>query len=171
MKAICEIPVKDSGRFSGIRHFWKERVIGLILAQFTQGFTPQKIALTIALGLSFGIFPILGATSLLCVVAGFFLKLNQPVIQLVNWLAAPLQLSMVLIFVRIGEWILGAKKVTFSIPELLRKFHESPSHFMQEFGLTGLHGIFAWVLIAPFLTTAIYFALLQPLKKLAKEKK
>ena len=145
--------------------------MALIVAQFTQGFTPQKIALTIALGLGLGLFPILGATTVLCAIAGVWLKLNQPVIQLVNWLASPLQLALILVFVRIGEWLVRAEPVSFSIPELFRKFHESPVKFMQAFGMTGLHGILAWLVLAPFLTALIYFLLLPPLKKLAAIKK
>jgi uncharacterized protein (DUF2062 family) len=146
-------------------------VVALIVSQLTQGFTPQKIALTIALGLNLGLFPILGTTTALCAIAGVWLKLNQPVIQLVNWLASPLQLAMILVFVRIGEWIVHAQPVSFSIPELFRKFHESPVKFFQEFGVTGLHGIIAWLVIAPFLTALVYFILLPPLKKLAQIKK
>ena len=101
----------------------------------------------------------------------FWLKLNQPVIQLVNYLASPLQLALIFVFVRIGEWIMRAPRVSFSIPELFRKFHESPANFFREFGLTGLHGIIAWLVIAPFFAALIYFLLLPPLKKLAVMKK
>lgn len=156
---------------SRLKKFWQERVIGVIGAQLTQGFTPQKIALTIALGLNVGVFPILGSTTLLCALTAFCLKLNQPVIQLVNWLVYPLQFMLLLGFVRIGEWLMRAPPVPFSIPELLHKFKESPGKFMQEFGMTGVHGIVAWLLIAPLATALIYFLLLPPLKKLAKIKK
>jgi uncharacterized protein (DUF2062 family) len=156
---------------SRLKKFWSERVVNLIVAQFTQGFTPQKISLTMALGISLGIFPIFGATSTLCAVFGIALKLNQPVIQLVNWLISPLQMLLILVFVRIGEWLARAQPVSFSIPELFRKFHESPSKFMHEFGLTGLHGIIAWLVIAPFLSALIYFLLLPSLKKLAQIKR
>ena len=156
---------------SRLKKFWRERVVGLVVAQLTQGVTPQKISLTIALGITLAMFPILGSTTLLCAVVAFRLKLNQPVIQLVNWLAYPLQLALLLPFVRIGEWLLRAPRVSFSIPELFRKFHESPANFFREFGMTGLHGIIAWLLIAPVLAALIYFALLPPLKKLAAIKK
>jgi uncharacterized protein (DUF2062 family) len=153
-----------------LKKIWQERVIALIVAQFTQGFTPEKIALTIALGINLGLFPILGATTMLCAIAGFGLRLNQPVIQLVNWLASPLQLALILVFVRMGEMLVRAQPVSFSIPELIRKFHASPARFLREFGLTGLHGIIAWLIIAPFLTALIYFTLLPPLKRLAAPK-
>jgi uncharacterized protein (DUF2062 family) len=146
---------------------WRDRVLSVITAQLVQGITPSKISLTIALGLNLGIFPILGATTLLCAIAGFWLKLNQPVIQLVNWIASPLQLMLILVFVRLGEWLLRAPHLQLSIPLLVRKFHDSPLNFLREFGLTGLHGIIAWLLVAPFLTAIIYAVLLAPLKKLA----
>jgi len=165
----CAMP--QTNQPSRLKKFWQERVVALIAAQFTQGFTPQKISLTVTLGLTLGVFPIFGATTTLCALAGLWLKLNQPVIQLVNYLASPLQLALIFVFVRIGEWIMRAPRVSFSIPELFRKFHESPANFFREFGLTGLHGIIAWLVIAPFFAALIYFLLLPPLKKLAVMKK
>jgi len=156
---------------SRLGHFWRERVLGLIVAQLTQGVTPQKIALTIALGVSLAMFPILGSTTLLCAVVAVCLKLNQPIIQLVNWLAYPLQFAMLIPLVRMGEWLTRAPRMGFSIPELIRKFHESPVNFLREFGMTGVHGIIAWLLIAPLSAALIYFLLLPPLKKLARLKK
>jgi len=151
---------------SYLTRWWRERVIGLIVAQFTQGVTPRKIALTIALGLALGVFPILGATTVLCGVAGVSLKLNQPVIQFVNWAVTSLQLALIIAFVRIGEWITSAQRVSFSVPELIKKFHESPAAFFREFGITGLHGILAWTLIAPGLIAIAYLALVPPLTRL-----
>src|SRR5215469_1665363 len=92
-----------SNSFS-LTKIWKDSV-AIIVGQLTQGVTPQKIALSIALGFSLGVIPILGTTTILCAIAAIRLKLNQPVIQLVNWLVYPLQLGLLLVFVRIGEWI------------------------------------------------------------------
>ena len=146
--------------------FWRES-IALIIGQLTQGVTPQKIALSIALGLSLGVFPILGTTTMLCAIAGLRLKLNQPIIQLVNWLVYPLQLALVLVFIRIGEWITHAPHVSLSIPYLFQKFHESPANFFQEFGISALRGVIAWLFIAPVLTAVTYAVVLPSLKKLA----
>jgi uncharacterized protein (DUF2062 family) len=162
------MPIKTNP--SRLKKFWRERVVALVASQLVQGITPQKMALTIALGLSLGIFPILGATTTLCALAGICLRLNQPIIQLVNYLASPLQLMLILVFVRIGERLMRAPRISFSIPELIRKFHESPLKFFREFGMTGLHGIIAWLVIAPFLAILIYFLLLAPLKKLSARK-
>jgi hypothetical protein len=165
----CAMPQTENP--SRLKKFWRERVVGLIGAQLTQGVTPQKIALTIALGINLAMFPILGSTTLLCAAVAFWLKLNQPIIQLVNWLAYPLQFAMLLPFIRIGEWLTRAPQVTFSIPQMLQKFHDAPGKFLGEFGMTGVHGIIAWLLIAPVLSALIYFTLLPPLKKLSQRKK
>ena len=155
----------SSNQFSFTK-IWKDSV-ALIVGQFTQGVTPQKIALSIALGFSLGVIPILGTTTILCAIAGVRLKLNQPVIQLVNWLVYPLQLGLLLVFVRVGEWITHAPYTSFSIPHLIQAFHESPLKFFQEFGMIGLHGAVAWLFIAPFATAIIYTVLVPPLKRLA----
>ena len=141
--------------------------MALIVAQLRQGITPEKVALTLALGFALGIFPIIGASTVLCLLAGVVLKLNQPLMLVVNSFTVPLQPLLVPVFVRIGEHLLHAPPVTFSIPELFHKFFASPVAFLREFGLTGLHGIFAWVLIAPFVIALVTVALRPPLKKLA----
>jgi uncharacterized protein (DUF2062 family) len=146
---------------------WRERIAALIVSQLLQGVTPQKIALTIALGFCLGIIPILGITTALCAIAAVRLKLNQPIIQLVNWMVYPLQLALVLVFIRIGEWILHVPLISFSLPQLLEKFRESPGKFFAEFGMCGVHGVIAWLLIAPFLAAITYVVLLPLLKKLA----
>src|SRR5262249_2671304 len=73
-----------------------------------QGFTPEKIALTIAVGLVLGVTPILGSATLLCTLAAGLLRLNLGAIQLVNGIVYPLQLALVIPFLRIGAWLFGA---------------------------------------------------------------
>jgi uncharacterized protein (DUF2062 family) len=106
-------------RPQAVRGGWRRRVLEVTLAQLRQGITPQKIALTIALGVVLGLLPKLGTTTALCLLAGLFLKLNQPVIQLLNWVAAPLQVPGIYFFVRTGEWLTHTPPVSFSIGALM----------------------------------------------------
>jgi len=151
-----------------LREAWQRRVVDVVLAQLRQGITPQKIALTIAIGITLGLFPILGSTTLLCFLAGVLLGLNQPIIQGVNYLVYPLQVAGIYFFIRIGEWLTRTAPLQFSIPGLLQQFRASPLHFFQEFGMTALRGILAWTLIAPFAAAALYFALLPLLRRLSQ---
>jgi uncharacterized protein (DUF2062 family) len=144
------------------------RTIDVVLAQLRQGVTADKIALTLAIGLMLGLFPILGTTTTLCALAALWLRLNQPMIQLVNWIAAPLQLPGIYLFIRIGERITRSAPVQFSITGLIGQFRASPLQFLRQFGMTGLRGVLAWLLIAPPLGALLYFALRPPLRRLAQ---
>ena len=144
---------------------WQRYVREPILAQLRQGITPEKIALTLAVGLALAVFPLLGSTTLLCFLAGWWLRLNQPVIQLVNWLAYPLQLLCLPGFVRFGEFLAQARRVPFSVPQLVAEFRASPGKFLHDFGLTGLHGIVGWLVLAPGLGIILYFGLVPVLRR------
>jgi uncharacterized protein (DUF2062 family) len=156
------------GQRSALEHAWRRRTLDIVGAQLRQGVTADKIALTLAIGLIFGLFPIFGTTSALCVLAALWLKLNQPIIQLVNWLAAPLQLPGIFFFVRIGEWLTRSPPVQFSINGLLQQFRASPLQFMRLFGMTGVRAVLAWLLIAPAIAAVVYIALRPPLRRLAR---
>ena len=150
--------------------FWRRRVRDPIMAQLKQGTTPHKMALTIGLGAALGVFPILGSTTALCLAAAALLKLNQPVIHLVNWLVYPLQIPLLLVFIRFGEKIVGARPVPFSVTDMLQRFKDSPAQFFRDFGLTALHGIGGWLVVAPLVVAILYFVLRPALRKMAQVK-
>ena len=136
----------------------QRRIVAPVLAQLKQGITPEKIALTAALGAVIAVFPILGSTTLLCGIAAWWLRLNQPIIQLVNYLCYPLQFLLLLPFYRAGEWF-GAPHVALSIPDLLARFEAGPTQFIADFGLVALGGVAAWMLAAPLAIAGLYFGL------------
>lgn len=153
---------------SAIERAWRRRTLDVVVAQLRQGVTADKIALTLAIGLILGLFPIFGTTTALCVLAALWLKLNQPMIQLVNWFAAPLQLPGIYLFVRIGEHLTHSSPVQFSIPGLVQQFRDSPLQFLRLFGMTGVRAVLAWMLIAPLIAAVVYVALLAPLRRMAR---
>ncbi len=148
------------------RSFWKRRVLDPIVAQLRQGTTPEKIALTVALGSVLALFPILGSTTALCAIAAVALGLNQPIIQLVNYLMYPVQLLLLIPLYRAGEW-LGAPHLALSIPQLVERFKAGPLRFIGDFAGIALGGVGAWCLTSPLLAAAIYLALRPPLRLLA----
>jgi uncharacterized protein (DUF2062 family) len=146
---------------------WQRRVITPIFHQLKQGITPEKIALTVALGLLISVFPIIGATTLLCGLVAFALRLNQPIIQIINYFAYPLQLILLIPFYRAGEYLLGLKPVPLNIPLLFERFRADAGQFFRDFGLIALGGVFVWLLVAPFAIAAIYYAVRPFLRVLA----
>ncbi len=139
--------------------FWRRRIRDPLVSLLAQGLTPERLALSLALGLALGLFPIIGATTLLCVAAGFAFRLNHVALQLANHLAYPLQLLLIPAFVRLGERVVGARPVPFDPHALVRHFERDAAGFLREFGLTGLHGILGWSVVAPLLLLASFLAL------------
>ncbi len=148
-------------------NWWQRRIAGPVRQQLTQGITPDKIALTLALGFTLGIFPILGSGFLLCGFAAWALKLNQPIIQGTGTLAYPLQLVLLLPFYRAGESLFSVPAIPLSIPQLLSRFFENIPRFLQDYGMTGVRGILVWSLLAPAVWAALYFSLRPLLRRVA----
>jgi uncharacterized protein (DUF2062 family) len=146
--------------------WWQRRVMAPLLAQLRQGITPEKLALTLALGGVIGILPVLGATTLLCGIAGVALRLNQPLIQVVNYLVYPLQIALLLPFMHAGAW-LGAPELTLSMTELMARLEAAPGQFILDFGLIGLGAVGIWLLVAPPLAALTYFTLRPMLRRTA----
>jgi len=147
--------------------FWQRRVVTPIVNQLKQGITAEKIALTLALGLMLSVFPIIGATTLLCGVAALVLRLNQPIIQLINYFAYPLQIALLIPFYRAGERLLGLAPVPLNVPLLIEHFRADAGRFFRDFGLIAVGGVLAWLIVAPMAVAALYFAARPFLRTLA----
>jgi hypothetical protein len=131
-----------------------------ILAQLTQGVTPDKIAATLAVGTVCSLLPFLGFTSLLNLGAGLVWRMNQPILQTLNQLLGPVQLALILGYVRLGEAIWGERGDPFTLGEMLRVFRDATfTDFLGRFGWAGVHAFTAWFLTAPLLVAALYFPL------------
>lgn len=150
---------------------WRQRAGAQIRAQLTQGTSPDRIAFTLAIGTACSLVPFLGFTSLLNLAVGICLRLNQPILQAWNQLLGPLQLALILVYVRLGEKLWQAAPVPFSIPVLTRAFRENPRLFLERFGWTGVHAATAWALSAPVVIVALYSALRPVLRKFAAGQK
>lgn len=129
--------------------WWRLWIVAPVVKQLTLGTTPEKIAWTIALGVVLGVFPVMGTTTLLCLLAGWLFRLNQPVLHVFKSLVYPFHLALILVFIRLGERLHGVPLISFSIPQLMTKFKADPLQFGKDFGQAAWHGVSAWLLIAP----------------------
>lgn len=150
--------------------FWQRRVRDPVIALFTQGITPDRVALTLGVGGVCSLFPFLGFTSLLNLGVGLRLRLNQPLLQTLNQVLGPLQLVMIVVYVRLGEWLWQAQDDRFTIAEMLQVFREATlGGFLQRFGWAGIHALTAWVLTSPLLFAAVYYLARPALRRLASK--
>lgn len=145
--------------------FFYRRVGRPILGLLRQGVTPEKLALSLALGTALGVFPVLGTTTALCAIAALVLRLNVPAIQIVNWFVYPAQIALLIPFFRLGEKLFGAPHLPLSISRIQSMFRTSYWGAMHFLWTTTWHAVAAWSVFAPLFVALAYAAFMPALRK------
>jgi uncharacterized protein (DUF2062 family) len=139
--------------------FFHRRLVRPLLHLLRQGATPEKLALSVALGIILGVFPMLGATTTLCAVAAFALRLNLPAIQMVNYFVFPLQLALLVPFFRLGEKLFRAPHLALSAAQIHDMMHANMGNAFRSLWATMWHAMVVWCLLAPLCAGALYAVL------------
>src|SRR5271156_1830823 len=98
--------------------FMQRKLVRPIIELLKEGVTPEKMALSLALGSALGIFPALGWTTALCAIAALALRLNLPAIQIVNYFVYPAQIALLIPFFRLGEKLFRAPHLPISVLQI-----------------------------------------------------
>jgi len=114
-----------------------------------QGSSSSQLAYAVAIGVTFGLFPIMGVSIPFCFMAALVFKAPQPLTHAVNYAVYPIQIPLIFAFVRLGEWIMGAPNVSLAPSAILELARTDMVRFIEEFGLTCLHAMLAWCIAAP----------------------
>ena len=149
-----------------MKNLWERKIVKPVMALLKQGISHEKIALSIAVGITLGIFPVLGATTALCAMAAFVLKLNLPAIQLVNFAVYPLQLFLLVPFLKAGGWIFGDQRFSQLGKEIIDLMQNDLwGSFGMLWNLT-VYGVVLWMLVSPVVIVLSYHMLKPALKRL-----
>jgi uncharacterized protein (DUF2062 family) len=135
----------------------------------SQGISPERLALTLALGFAIGCLPMIGIPTALCLVIAFGLRLNLPAIQAANYAAMPLQVALMFPFVRLGGWMFASgNHVALNQGTMA---HTSPLKVIWASGSMAGQAFGAWFVTAipmVLLMTLVLTALLRRVPVLAK---
>jgi len=144
----------------------RRRVWRPILAQLMQGLSPERLAASFAAGVACSVFPVLGATTLLTAGVAALGRLNQPVVQLANYVAYPLQLLLLLPFIRFGEHLFGAPRLPLNASQILQAVQADPLGAIRFLWTSTWHAVVAWGLVVP-LSAVVLALLLGPVLRVA----
>ena len=140
-----------------MRDFFRRRLVDPILGLLTQGITPEKIALSIAVGAIVGIFPVLGTTTVLVTVVAAALRLNLVAVHTVHYVMTPVQILLIIPFVRVGEHLVGAVPQPLSIKEGLDLIARGALQAVVALWDAIVHAMLGWVAIGPLAIALSYF--------------
>ena len=144
--------------------FLRRKILDPLMAVLKQGITPEKMAWSLALGATIGLFPVLGVTALACAAVALPLRLNMVAIQAACWIVFPLELVLILPFIRLGEKIFRTTPLPLSGEQLMALFKSGFGQAISQAGGSLLVGMAAWLICAIPATLALYFLLLPLLR-------
>ena len=137
----------------------RRRLLDPILALLRQGIAPQKLALSLALAVVIGLIPILGVSTALCAIVALAFGLNMPAMQLVNYVLSPLQLLLIIPFVRFGEYLTGAPAFPITIARGLETISRGALPAIRVLWDAIAHAALAWAVIALLVAPILFVAL------------
>jgi uncharacterized protein (DUF2062 family) len=127
----------------------KTRIRDPILGMLRHGLSPKGLAWSLAAGLALGIIPLLGTSTALCVGVALAFRLNQPAMQLANYLAYPLQILLLFPFIRMGEGLFGTRHQTISLAHIQAALRADAWGAIQMFWTSLWHASVVWLLVVP----------------------
>ncbi len=124
----------------------------------TCGLTPQKLALTLCLGIAFGVIPLVWGTSLICIILAHVFRLNHVALQSVNFMLFPVHLALLIPFFKLGAWLFprGPQVPSHIFAALIR----NPGLSLHILGWITLKSLAAWLLTV-FPATLLAYGILR----------
>lgn len=129
------------------------RLVGFL----KQGASPEKLALTCAVGVVIGILPIWGITTLICLALAPLLRINFVVLQLVHYFVYPLQLLLIIPFIKLGTYLFGVNPMPYQLSELTTRFSADFWGELKQVGVAISLGVGVWAVVSIPLGFGIYF--------------
>jgi uncharacterized protein (DUF2062 family) len=130
-----------------------------------QGLTPHKIAFSVTIGIISGLFPVIGATTLISLLLTALFRQNLLIVQSVQWLLGLFQVLLVIPFMQFGAFLLNQHNIHLSLHQLKLAFQPGFFEGIKTVGIFHLYGILSWTLLAIPASAVLYFILLSVFRR------
>ena len=127
-----------------------------MLTFLKKGMSAEKLSLTLALGICFGIMPFMGVTTYLLIPIALVLRLNIPAIQLVNYAVYFVQIVLFVPFLKIGQFLFHGPQLPFELTNIVSKFKNEFWNTLGAIWEVNLLGIVVWIIVSIPLAFLIY---------------
>jgi len=132
-----------------LNQWLRRKILVPLFKLLSEGLAPSRLALCIAVGVVIGTIPVLGVSTVLCTIVALLFRLNLPAIQLAQWAMAPIQLLLIIPFVRLGEWLLRAPPQPLSLKAGAALMQQGVGAAVVALWDAIVHASLAWALVAP----------------------
>lgn len=136
-----------------------------ILEELKTGTSPEKIALSLAIGGAIGIFPLIGTTMALCAFLGFILRLNPVSIQIANYAMYPFQVILIVPFLKLGAYLSGKE---LDLAWAYKLVEGDNSQVLEGLSHSAGYAVLGWSCMVPIPAGISYFLLLILVRKASR---
>ena len=133
-------------------------------ALLKQGLSPKELSQSIIVSGLISTIPILGVSTFMITAVSLKLKLNFPVMISLNYLMWPIQIFLIIPFIRVGEFIFSVPRNHHKVEEIISSFQNSFFQTLSQLSFELLCGLGGWVLTAVPISVGIYWVSLLFLK-------
>jgi uncharacterized protein (DUF2062 family) len=125
-------------------------------ALLKQGLTPKELSQSIVVSGLISTIPILGVSTFMITTVSLKSKLNLPVMIALSYLMWPVQILLIIPFIRIGEFIFSVPRNHHTVDEIINSFQESFFKTLSHLSFELLCGFGGWFLTAVPIAVGIY---------------
>ena len=134
-------------------------------ALFKQGLTPKELSQSIIVSGLISTIPILGVSTFMITTVSLNRKLNLPVMISLSYLMWPVQILLIIPFIRVGEFIFSVPRHHHTVEEIINSFQSSFFQTLSQLSFELLCGLGGWLLTAVPIAVGIYWVSLLFLKE------
>jgi hypothetical protein len=140
-----------------------------IISLFSQGLSSKKIAQSIIFSGLFTVIPILGISTFFITFISIKKKLNLPIMIAFSYVIWPVQIFLIIPFIRLGEIIFSIPPTHHSIEEIIEMSQNGFFKMVTKLSLELLYALGAWFLVAVPVALGIYGVTMIILKIVSKK--
>lgn len=143
----------------------KRRILLPIRNALKNGISQKRLAVSLALGITIGLIPLYGITTILVGAIAYAMRLDFYVMQAVHYIVHPIQIALLIPFFKAGNVFIGKNPVDFTFKEYVGLFKDDFWVALGDFWKLNLSAIIIWSLIAIPLSYALYHLFVYSIKR------
>lgn len=131
--------------------FLKSKIVDPFIKLLKTGISPEKLALSVGIGLALTVIPMFGVTTILGIAIAYVLRLNQVAIHTVGYVVYPLQFILLIPFFQMGNWLFGLPALDLTLVQFMAMVETDVLGAIGELWWTTMRAVVAWLLVTPLI--------------------
>jgi uncharacterized protein (DUF2062 family) len=148
-----------------IRGWVKRKFIFPIFRALKQGISIERLSVSLALGITIGLIPLYGFTTLIVALIALSLRLNLIAMQAAHYIVHPLQLALLIPFLKLGDSLIRSTDLHMTVTQYIHAFKSDFWGSLHDLWLVNLSALVIWLIISIPLFLGLYYGLFYTIRK------